>query len=1385
MEVKSTHEPLTKESISSIVYRVTLQSTDVNMAEPQSGKPMHPGAYIKSKLPAGVSIKEAAKVLGVGRPALSNLLNGKADLSQEMALRVEKSFGIGKDTLLKMQSEFDQSMMRQREQQIAVRAYVPPFLLLKARDIEGWADRNLAARSLLPVFLRKLVHSTGRELSTIDFPGHDDAERKGWDGQINAGAATPWIPNGMSGWEFGCNEDAKRKADSDYSARLTAVPAEERKELTFVFVTPRAWPGKREWAKLKEATGEWKSVKAYDSSDLEQWLEQSIPGQAWFAEQIGLLTEGFRSLDDQWKRWASVTEPELPKSLFLPAITNHKGALKSWLQGDQTEPLIIGSDSKDEALAFICCLFDTDEFAAKGYRDRAIVFSTGEALRKLAASSSHFIAIVAADEVERELGGADKTTPAILVRPRNSVEVKPDIVLDLPGYEAFREALASVGVGNARIDALARESGYSPTILRRRLARLPALRSPAWGQDAKRTRKLVPMMLVGAWHAQSNADCEILSLLGGCAYPEIEDQIAELLRFDDPPVWSVGQYRGVTSKIDAFFAVSGAVTQKDLDDFFFVAELVLSERDPALDLPEDKRALAGWYGKTRDHSGALREGICETLVILAVHGNNLFRERLGIDVSHRVDTLIKQLLTPLIPERLLSQNGSLPRYAEAAPDEFLRILEDDLRTGEPQVYALLTPADGGVFGNCPRTGMLWALETLAWKPEQLVRVCAILAQLAERKIDDNWVSKPDNSLLSILRCWMPQTAAPVEDRKKALEVLAKRYPAQAWKVCREQFAVGSQVVHHNVRPQWRNDASGAGEPVNGRERYEFARKALDIALAWPSHDEETLGDLIANLQALPEEDHATVWNLVDQWAKEEVDEKRKGILRERIRRFAFTRRGKGIKSETKDRARQAYALLTPKDVVVRHHWLFAAGWVEESSEEIEEDALDWRKREERIRDLRIDALREIWKERGFEGIQTLLAMSGAARAIGWHLAEGVIEGSDMIAFIVNCLDVGDPGLAARNDELIGGIMNRLAAGDRTHTTHSLLAVLSNEKFIRLLRDSPFEGDTWRHLDSLAPEAAVSYWQEVHTGWMRKDSEVNEAVDRLLEARRPRAAFLCAHMVLDELETSRLKRLLLEIATSDFELAGTYQLDAYDISSALSILQKRTGVTEDEMARLEFMFIRALDHSEHGIPNLERQLAKSPSLYMQVLALTYKRNDQGEDPPEWVMRDREKREAAWSAAYALLERMKYTPGTDETGEINAEALKSWIVEVRALCSKHGRAAIGDHQIGKLMSALPVGDDGIWPCKAAREALEEIGSQEIAKGIAVGIYNSRGVHFRGEGGDQERAIAAKYRNWAKQLPEYPYLSRTLEQIASRYDRDAAQEDSNASVRKRLGL
>ena len=84
--------------------------------------PPHPGDFIRTEIiePAGLSVTAAAAALHVSRPALSSLLNGKADLSGDMALRIEKAFGIKMDTLMRMQSSYDIAQTRKRENQIRV-----------------------------------------------------------------------------------------------------------------------------------------------------------------------------------------------------------------------------------------------------------------------------------------------------------------------------------------------------------------------------------------------------------------------------------------------------------------------------------------------------------------------------------------------------------------------------------------------------------------------------------------------------------------------------------------------------------------------------------------------------------------------------------------------------------------------------------------------------------------------------------------------------------------------------------------------------------------------------------------------------------------------------------------------------------------------------------------------------------------------------------------------------------------------------------------------------------------------------------------------------------------------------------------------------------------
>ena len=1351
-----------------------------------SNPPVHPGAFIRERvLPSGMSVTEAARKLGVGRPALSNLLNGKSSLSPGMAARLEKAFGADGRELLDRQAAFDRHGRRGEERRIAVAPHVPDFLTVTARQIQGWADGNIEARRLLPVLLRKLVHATGSDLRRVDFPGYDDAERPGWDGRIEAGAPTPWVPEGRSGWEFGVDKDPRRKAERDHAARLRSVPPSERAECAFVFVTPRNWPGKAAWAGDKRAAGDWKDVRALDAGDLEQWLDGSIHARMWFAERLGLPVDGFETLDACWRRWAEASEPRMTPALFAPALAAYRGAFRDWLDKTPDRPFTVAAESRDEALAFLSCLFEEDCIDAR-WRDLAAVFGTAEPLRKLAASNAPFLPIVHADAAERELAAVYRQRHCIAVRPRNAVDSRPDVALDLLDHAAFEKALAEMGVEEARVDRLGRESGRSPTILRRRLSNIPAIRTPEWAGDPETARRLIPMALVGAWRATARADREIVSFRGNEGYERIEESVARLLRLEDCPVWSVGQYRGVASKIDALFAIAGDVTRKDVDDFFFLAEHVLSETDPALELPEGKRWAAGLYDKLRDHSEALREGVGETLVILSVHGNVLFRDRLGIDVEAHVSMLVRRLLTPLTLDKLLSHENDLPHYAEAAPGEFLSLIETDLRRPEPVVLGLLKPVEGGMFGRCLRTHLLWALECLAWK--HIGRVSLILAQLSETVIEDNWANKPIASLAAIYRCWLPQTAASPDERMRSLEILTRRFPDIGWKICMAQLNTGPQAGFHSHRPRWRVKATDVGRSVTWEEIHTFRRKALDLALAWPEHDSKTLGDLLELVREVSDEDGEKIWGLIDTWTESETDEKAKANLRERIRRFAFTRRGwRNLDDGTRDRARAAYAKLEPSDPVIRHASTFSGHWIGFSTEDLENEELDYGEHWEKIRERRNKAMKEIWKERGFEGVAALLATGGPPDIVGISLTSAIRNAAARIDFLLKCLSVeGNP--EEQVDGCIRGFLHSVDEGVREMIVESVFRVADTGRTARLLRCAPFGQHTWRLLDRYGDEVRDRYWRDVVPQWNRfSDEELNELVDCLLKVKRPHAAFDTVHLDWSRIETSRLKRLLFDVDTVNSEPAGYYRLDAYQISEALSALDGRPGVTPDEMAQLEFKYIVVLDDSDHGVPNLERHLAGSPISFVQALALAFKRGDSGKDPSEWLVEDPERRAGLAFSAFEILRQINQIPGTAEDGEIDVQTLSSWVTETRHLCAEYGRAEIGDECIGQLFSKAPAGEDGIWPCLPVCEVMENVASHHIGLGFNMGVHNARGMTTRaiGDGGAQERDLAAKYRRWAElRRVDYPYVGSVLEDIATDYDRQAAWEDDEAKVRARLG-
>ena len=1347
----------------------------------RSQESMHPGLYTREHvLPRGLTVTEAAKRMGVGRPALSNFLNGRAALSPAMAVRLERTFGADREVLLDLQTRLDDREAVAGRRAVTATTYAPSVLAIKARDIHAWAHRT-GARRELAALIRRLVNSTARDLSEVDFPAHDHAERHGWDGVVNSSGPTPWIPEGESGWELSCNARPRDKANDDFARRTQSVPPRARNARTFVFVTPRDWPGKTAWADEKARLGVWNAIRAYDASDLEQWIEQSVPVQIWLAERLGRPVEGYRSLSRFWTEWASAADPALSPQLFAPAVERNSERFHGWLAESPARAFTVAADSRDEAIVFLACLMGR-EGGDDGARDRGIVFDSPDALHRLAsAAPGAFVAVAGTREVEKASSGFHRKIHCVVPCPRNSVKCTGppvDIVLDLPGYEEFRNALEAMGIRRARADRLAVESARSPTILRRRLAVLPADREPDWGRGREIAGKVIPMAMVGAWHAASRADREIVSLLADADYEDMESGVAQMLRLDDPPVWSIGQYRGVVSRLDALFATAPFVTEADLERLFLVAEYVLSESDHALELPESERWMAAVHEKLRVHSSALRRGVGETLILLAEYGRRLFDARLGASIEDRVSDLVRKLLSPLDMEKLQSFEADLPALAEAAPRAFLEVFEDDLRGDEPAVLQLVKPDDSDLFGAGPsRTGILWALECLAWSPETLQRVVEILALLSCRRIDDHWDHKPHDTLLSLFRYWIPETAASAEQRMRTLEGLVARHPEIGWSIALHiaRVPLTSVFALPNYVPRWRGDPSSAGRPITLDDGRRVVRKSRDICLNWPMHDERTLGDLVEGLEEFDAPTCRAVCNLLDRWVDEPQSDQAKESLRERMRRCTFTR--EFGTSATVGRLRRAMEKLEPEDLVVRHRWLFASLWPRSDLDDADSTSDQIH---DRIHAQRRDALRTIWRERGFEGLGGLCRYGDATHIVGCLMPEILSGTQETVAFVRWCLDRMSENGAQRYEPCLESFMSRIDSGSlptladevgRTHGESGRLGLFVSMPYRKAGALLETEPDTF----------CEAYWEKVEFDAGTYSAEdVHEMVDGLLKVDRPLAALKPVSHNWDAVETSRLKKLL-------YALAGvTERFDGSGIPGAFESLDRRCEVTVEEKAKLEFVFFRALERSRYRVPNLARQMVSSPGLYAEAVIRAYPRRNHGDDPPELRIDDAEQRKDLALVARDLLQWLHRIPGSDARDVVDGEKLNAWLAEVRALCARYDRAEAGDLSIGTLLSHAPSDNDGRWPCRVVCEALEWMSCGAVDRGFIIGADDARDVVTRqvGERGDQERALAAKYRGWARQIAyEYPHVGSVLERIAEGYDRDAGRQDADANLQHRF--
>ncbi len=1252
--------------------------------------------------------------------------------------------------------------------------------LANAADLGQWANR-LDAQGLLPKLVRRLILTTSSDITQIDVRSEEGIRYPGFDGIIEAGKGNAFVPMGISIWEMGVNQDPKGKAESDYTKRTEDPLGIYPLQTTFVFVTPRRWPGKEAWVKEKRMSGKWRDVLVCDADNLETWLELAPTVHTWISHLLGKDPGDIQALDTFWTNWREATQPPLSAELLISGRNEAAKRITDHLQ-ETSGTLTVRADAQDEAIAFIAAAIEN---LPEGERDRlfarALIVESIQAWRQIMTSEQPMVLLPTckpSDLLQVTRRGHHVLLPA----GREVVESSGMVILPPPVRQAAEKALQVMGLGQESASSLASLAHHSLLSLRRKLSLYPEVQQPNWASPDK-ARALLPALLVGSWDEALEGDQQTIASLAGRPYEEVAQDITRYAQESDPPIRQVGSVWTLASKEDTWRLLARYLNKQNMKHFRNVTLDVFSTLDPALELSVDKRWMASAMGKSRPHSMHLREGLADTLVLMATRASDAFLGGIAIGQNY-AESIVAQLLRQANEDSSgqlwTSLSDVLPLLAEAAPDDFLNAVDTASAGADPLICKLFTDIPQVAFtARSAHTSLLWSLERLAWSPSYLSGAALALARLARLDPGGRLANRPGSSLRGIFVLWYPQTAATLEERLHVLDMLREQEPSISWKLMVALLPRPHETADPTNAPRWRDWKPEERESsFTYAELWRGTKELINRLLDDLGIDSTRICDVVESVENLPSPLRATVLDHLDTLnpaafnvvSRDSVYVK----LRELIgKHLAFSQAQWAMPGEDVDRLRAIYERFEPEDMIQQMLPLFTA-WPQLLDGP---EGLDISKREMVVYQAQVAVVQQVYQTKGLKGLFTLIETVEQPGVLGWVLSRsGLVELEE--DNLLQQLGSSDTKHRFAAKEYVAGrfSIHGWNWANEKLDTHGLL--LTPDQYVDFFLRLPSNTQTWERLEHFDDSIVDLYWTQF-VPYVENASDCLRAVDQLLTHRR---AWQALDLLAPYLETLKPETVIvmnvLEVALNTPPDASMSQSLLYDISQLFTYLEQGKDVDEARLARIEWMLLPFFKYENRSLKILHSLIGVDPEFFADIVTAAYRAR--GEEPRELDEQERARAEAA----FYLLRSASSVPGTQDDGTIDPSKLSEWVSEARRLLEECNRLEIGDQCIGRLLQREKQDNSEQWPPLMICDLLEKLHSDDIELGIEIAEHNARGVTWRNPtaGGEQERQIMNRYLDQARRVQlKWPRTARMLRRIAQSYASEAQMNDRDAEMRE----
>lgn len=1258
-------------------------------------------------------------------------------------------------------------------------------MIVTENQLDEWVRGNaLAAQGVVVELVWRLVAASSPQPKERRFPLSDSIGQPGPDGELNVDfGAEPFVPVGRSFWEVGTGEKPGTKATSDYKARTRATPDQVRQESTFLFVTPhsgrRGWgqPVQTKWLNKRRALNEWRDVRVIDGTKLVDWLRQFPSVELWLAQAMRLPTKQVDTPEQRWKVLRSIGEPPpLVPDVFLGNRSAACAKLKDIFAGNALQVKLethYTDQVVDFVSAYVAGMPDDDRADALG---RCIVIGSEEAWNAITSMKERHVLV--ADHslnLNGELGTkliqqARRAGHAVVFGGAPGGIPDPSRVpLPLPKPHDIKAALQKAGYAEERARNLAQKSDGNVGSLLRCLQNLALL--PEWA-DGSSASELAIAAILGSWDEGVEADRAVVEGLSGKkSYGEWIGTMREIaVRPGTPLTHRDGAWQFV-ARYEGWYALGPKVFDDVLGRLQTEAMTVLSEKDPKFDLPPDQHYMSNIRGRVPQHSHRLREGIAESLALLGSHPGALTSCTHG-----RPETVARSTVRAILKDAdwvlWASLNDVLPLLAEAAPSEFLDAIENATNACPCPFDQVFAQEGHGILGGNYMTGLLWALETLAWDGEYLGRVVMCLGNLGTRDPGGQWTNRPLHSLRDILLPWFPQTCAPIARRGAAVRSLLDELPDVGWKLLLNLLPESHSSSSGTRRPAWRAmipDDWSTGVTV--KDYWDQTTVYASLAVDAAKTDLARLSTLVERLDDLPPPAHEQVLAHLGSETVVGISESERARLWTAlidlvVRHRKFSRAEWAMKPEQVNKISAVAALLAPQSPSYRHRRLFS-----ERDMDLYEDHGNYEEQCKVLDTRRVAAIQDVLAAGGVsEVIQFAMGVESVWRA---GIAFGSISSVETDGLILpGLLSTDMPSQAQFSGGFVWGRLRKEGTGwvDKIDTSQ-----WTPEQIGQFLAYLPFTPDTWARAAQLLGVEEKHYWSKANANPFDSDLGLEHATLMLVKHGRPRAAVHLLSGMLHKkqrFDCATAVQALLAAVDSESEPHAVHE---YEFGAVIRSIQADSAARQEDICRVEWAYLPLLSRLHDASPiALEQEMARNPAAFCRVLRMVYRGNA---DRPESEAPTSEVKRVAMNA-FQLLHEWRTPPGHRDDGPYDGGALTTWLAAVKNECEATGHLAAAMSTLGHVLVYAPPDPDGLFIHRASAAVLNAKDAENMRDGFGIEVFNSRGVHGF-TGGKDERALATKYRSQAEELElaGFPRLATTFRELAQQYDHDADRQTSRS--------